>query len=279
MPTSVAMSSAPIPHGVATHLSVNGLIAITWVGAALGTLFTVARIAIRIKYMHRLLADDYFMLLALAFLITNAVLQTLQAPHLYYMILQTTEPDIVHHGLLYTRFEFPIIVMSLPLSLIWGTRINLQQKIGLAVVFGFGFVIIGAAIVRAIEITGKAYSDQAALAIWTIIVGCLPPFRAVISKSPSVTQYRYGFSSGNSGVYPTSPRGKLRSTTTNWNEVSLPVQDHRQYHNLDYEMNAPQNVHIDDVQVAGHSKTRKENLRGRNLEINMVQEFSVVSSH
>ncbi|KAJ5496541.1 hypothetical protein N7463_008528 [Penicillium fimorum] len=174
--------------------------------------------------------------------------------------------------------------MSLPLSLIWGTKVNAQQKIGLAVVFSFVFLIIGAAIVRAIEITGKAYSDQAALAVWSIaeskamLVGCLPPFRAIISKSPSISPYRYGFSSGNSAVYPASPRNKLRSTAANWSEVSLPVQGHRQYHNLDIEMSAPQNVDINGVQVAGHSGAPKEKLGRRNLEITMIQEFSVVSS-
>ncbi|OQE44787.1 hypothetical protein PENCOP_c002G08387 [Penicillium coprophilum] len=169
--------------------------------------------------------------------------------------------------------------MSLPLSLIWGSRISLQQKIGLVVVFGFGFVIIGAAVVRAVEITGKAYSDQAALAIWTLIVGCLPPFRAVLSKGPSTVQYRYGFSSGNSAVHPASPRNMLRSTRTNWSEVPLPVQDHRQYHNLDIEMKSPQDMRITRGQLAENSSDQKEKLRRTDLEIRMVQEFSVVSSH
>jgi hypothetical protein len=114
------MSSAYAPHGVATRLPLNGLIAITWVGAALGILFTAARIAIRIKYMSRLMADDYFMLLALVFLITNAILQTIQAPHLYYMILQATGSDIVHHALRYTHFEFAII--SIFWSVLWSVK-------------------------------------------------------------------------------------------------------------------------------------------------------------
>jgi hypothetical protein len=106
-----------------------------------------------------------------------------------------------------------------------------------------------------------------------IIVGCLPPFRAVISKGPNGTQYRYGFSSANSVSYPASSRVHLRSNTTNWSEAPLPVQDHRQYRNLDFEMNAPKNVHLDGGEVAGRSKSPNEKLRARNLEINMVQEF------
>jgi hypothetical protein len=114
------MASLPPPQGLVTQLSVNGLIAITWVGVGLGILFTSARIAIRIIYMKRLLADDYFMLLALGFLITNAILQTLQAPHLYYLVLNTTGPDIVHHGLRYTYYEFAII--GIFWSVLWSVK-------------------------------------------------------------------------------------------------------------------------------------------------------------
>ncbi|KAJ5531709.1 hypothetical protein N7527_005102 [Penicillium freii] len=45
----------------------------------------------------------------------------------------------------------------------------MQQKIGLVIVFCLGIVIVTAAIIRAVAITGKAYSDQAALAVWSII--------------------------------------------------------------------------------------------------------------
>ncbi|KAJ5780820.1 hypothetical protein N7457_005980 [Penicillium paradoxum] len=286
------MSSTAAPRGVATQLSSTGLIAVTWVGASLGILFTVARIAIRIKYMRCLLADDYFMLLALAFLIANAILQTLQTPHLYYMILQSTGPDFVDHVVRYTRFEFVIIVMFLPLSLIWGTRINSRQKIGLAIVFSFGFMIIATAIVRAVEITGKAYSDQAALAVWSIvessickwpptldplkytndskaiIVGCLPPFRSIISSGKSISQYRYGLSSGAPASNPISPNDKLRASTSNWGDASLTVQNQRGYQNMDLEMRP-----LNQGQVTRHSNYSNDTPRGPDLKIQMVQEF------
>lgn len=108
------------PRGVATTLSVDGLIAITWTGAALGILFTAIRITIRLTQMKRLLTDDYFVLLALAFLIVNAVLQTLQAPHLYYLALDLTGPDIIYHGTLYTCYEFAII--GLFWSVLWAIK-------------------------------------------------------------------------------------------------------------------------------------------------------------
>ncbi|KAJ5531710.1 hypothetical protein N7527_005103 [Penicillium freii] len=114
------MDKLPTPQGVVTKLSVNGLIAVTWVGAGLGILFTSARIAIRIVYVKRLLADDYFMLLALALLVMNAILQTLQAPHLYYVVLNMAGPDIVHHGLHYTYYEFAII--GIFWSVLWSVK-------------------------------------------------------------------------------------------------------------------------------------------------------------
>ncbi|KAF5858712.1 hypothetical protein ETB97_003880 [Aspergillus alliaceus] len=58
--------------------------------------------------------------------------------------------------------------MCLPPRLLQKAKINKHQKLGLAVVFCVGFIIIATAIVRAIEITGKSYSDQVGLAVWSI---------------------------------------------------------------------------------------------------------------
>lgn len=58
--------------------------------------------------------------------------------------------------------------MFLPLRIIWQAKINMQQKVGLVIFFCLGFLIIAAAIVRAFGITGKAYSDQAGLAVWSV---------------------------------------------------------------------------------------------------------------
>jgi hypothetical protein len=59
--------------------------------------------------------------------------------------------------------------MSLPLRIIWVVKINLKQKIGLALVFCLGIAIIGASVIRAVEITGKTFQDQAALAVWGLV--------------------------------------------------------------------------------------------------------------
>ncbi|KAJ5555794.1 hypothetical protein N7461_004264 [Penicillium sp. DV-2018c] len=292
------MVNLPPSQGMVTQLSVGGLIAITWVGAGLGILFTTARIAIRLIYIKRLLADDYFMLLALAFLVTNAVLQTLQAPHLFYLVLSTTGPDIVHHGLRYTYYEFAIIglfctavdiltdllIMSLPLRILWQSKINMQQKIGLVILFCLGFVIVAAAIVRAVEITGKAYTDQVALAVWSVVessisvvVGCLPPFRAIISNKSNAIISPYG----SSGIKPSSHdrnvslRGNRHSDLVSWSEAPLPLQDRERPHqSLGHGMGT-RDVHISGGRKSGisnNSQSREsvEELRG---DIRMVQEF------
>ncbi|KAL4777208.1 hypothetical protein BDW60DRAFT_202120 [Aspergillus nidulans var. acristatus] len=280
----------PSPSGVATRLSEENLIVITWVGAGLGALFTVLRVAIRLTRMRRLLPDDYFILLAFSFLTTNAVLQTIQIPHLYYIILNPTGSDIAPHALKYVHYMFAIIglfwsvlwsvkaaflalfwamtnnlphyrrwwlgiviftfgsyagcwfasaftchppstyfkfaqcvkpidqkgaeiaiiystvvdivtdlmIMGFALSIIWSTKISLHQKVGLGAVFSLGLIIIAFAVVRAINITGRSYSDQAGLAVWgiaessiSVIVGCLPPFKTFLSRSSSSRASRY----------------------------------------------------------------------------------------
>lgn len=58
--------------------------------------------------------------------------------------------------------------MAFALRIVWSTTITPSQKIGLGIVFSLGAFIIAFAVVRAINITGRAYSDQAGLAVWSI---------------------------------------------------------------------------------------------------------------
>ncbi|KAL4973675.1 hypothetical protein BDW66DRAFT_153628 [Aspergillus desertorum] len=305
----------PSPSGVATRLSEGNLVVITWVGAGLGTLFTVLRVAIRLTRMRRLLSDDYFILLSLSFLITNAVLQTLQIPHLYYIILSPTGSDIVPHALEYVHYMFAIIglfwsvlwsvkaaflalfwtmtnnlphyrrwwagiviftfgsyagcwfasaftchppstyfkfaqcvkpidqraaeiaiiystvvdivtdlmIMAFALSIVWSTKISLHQKVGLGAVFSLGLIIIAFAVVRAINITGRSYSDQAGLAVWgiaessiSVIVGCLPPFKTFLSRNSSRHDSQYP---------PTYSRYRQkRSVTQTTDSIEIPLR-------------------------------------------------------
>jgi hypothetical protein len=128
--------SADGPQGIGKHLSQQGLVAIIWVGVALGVSFTAVRIAIRLKIRRRLAPDDYCVLIALAFLITNAILQTIQAPSIYYVVSNPTGPDIVFHVMRYTYLEFVTIglfwtvlwsVKASFLALFWGIFRELPQ--------------------------------------------------------------------------------------------------------------------------------------------------------
>ncbi|KAL4866988.1 hypothetical protein BDV12DRAFT_198718 [Aspergillus spectabilis] len=343
------------PRGVATHLSETGLIAITWTGAGLGILFTSFRLAIRFTRLKRLLADDYLILLALFFLIANAILQTLQAPHLYYIALTPLSGDIVHHAVMYVHYMFVIIglfwsvlwsvkaaflalfweitnnlphyrrlwwgivvfcfasyagcwfasaftchppsdyfrfakctkpidqrgsiisisystavdilsdlmIMGFALRIVWSTRITFHQKVGLGIVFSLGAIIIAFAVVRAINITGRAYSDQAGLAVWSIaessisvIVGCLPPFKTFLSRNSSTYATRYHPTYSRSG---NSARQKRSTTqTTSWSEMPLEPE---------FEMSVPR-VHI--------SAGRQEGNFEDNGEIRVTHGFSIL---
>lgn len=103
-----------------SQLSRDGLIAVTWTGFALGLIFASLRIFTRLTRINRLLADDYFVLLALAFLLANAILHTLQAPHLYYMLESPRGPDLKNQVLEYTRYQFAIIAIFW--SVLWSIK-------------------------------------------------------------------------------------------------------------------------------------------------------------
>lgn len=101
-------------QGTARHLDSQGLIAIGWVGVGLAAVFVALRCYARFTEMKRLHADDYWMLAALMFLTTNAILSTLQSPSLYYLVdvsvgrVPAGAPLLVQ-GNIYVRYEFVII--------------------------------------------------------------------------------------------------------------------------------------------------------------------------
>lgn len=108
------MSSTPTLTGTAKGLSQNGLIAVQWVGAATAGCFLSLRCYARWREAGRLFWDDYWMLAAYVILIANAVLQTLQAPSLYYMVyllngLVPVDEKTPILGLEYAKYEFVII--------------------------------------------------------------------------------------------------------------------------------------------------------------------------
>ncbi len=86
-PTTMATVTGPsLPiHGIVRHLPAGGLIALVWAAVLLSGMFVAARIMIRNTRVGRLEADDRRTYLAYLVLVVNAVLQTLQTPHVYYL--------------------------------------------------------------------------------------------------------------------------------------------------------------------------------------------------
>ena len=102
--------------GNAGYLPPKSLLAIIWTTFSVAFLFVVMRTAIRFKIVKRLATEDYWMFLALATLLTNSILQTIQLPSLYYMSAVTTgvipiSVELISVGDNYLRFEFAIIVL------------------------------------------------------------------------------------------------------------------------------------------------------------------------
>lgn len=64
--------------------------------------------------------------------------------------------------------------MSIGVKIISGTRITMRQKAGVGIYiyiyifFCLGIFIIVAAIVRAVEISDKAYTDIVGVAVWSV---------------------------------------------------------------------------------------------------------------
>lgn len=76
-------AAAPPGIGLAGKLPEHGLVIIVWAATGLAGCFVVARTAIRIKKIGKLYVDDYIIYAAFLILVVNAVLQTLQTPHVY----------------------------------------------------------------------------------------------------------------------------------------------------------------------------------------------------
>lgn len=119
---SKTTSSPPLTHsevaarldGAGARLDATGLKAVVWAGAGTACFFVALRLYARWREAGRLFADDYWMVTALAVLITNAALQTHQTASLYYIDdvaagIVPVGPELIQEGDVYVRYEFPII--------------------------------------------------------------------------------------------------------------------------------------------------------------------------
>jgi hypothetical protein len=94
----------------------HSLLALVWTSFSASFLFVALRTAIRFKVARRPTADDYWVYLALATLLTLCILETIQLPSLYYMtaVLAGAIPiseKLISYTEDYLRYEFPIIIL------------------------------------------------------------------------------------------------------------------------------------------------------------------------
>jgi hypothetical protein len=112
------------------------------------------------------------------------------------------------------------MIMALPLGLLRNLQVTRQQKLGLAVVFSLGLVIVAFAIIRMTQILGEARADPAGLALWgivessvSVVVGSLPPLKSFLQKKLAkygTGGYVYG-GGGNASHYLPGSKGAAGS--------------------------------------------------------------------
>lgn len=107
---------ASVDH--AGSLPQHSLLILVWACFSVAFLFVALRTAIRFKVADRPTADDYWIFLAFATLLTLCILETIQLPSLYYlaaMIAGGAAPksivQLISSTETYLRFEFAIIIL------------------------------------------------------------------------------------------------------------------------------------------------------------------------
>lgn len=116
MPEDIDSANEARLQGAARGLSPEGLIAVAWTGVGLATCFVLLRCYVRRTESRRLFSDDYWLLAAFTFLVTNAILQTLQTPSLYYLIRASSGQvpggqALIDNGTIYVRYQFVLILL------------------------------------------------------------------------------------------------------------------------------------------------------------------------
>lgn len=191
------------------------------------------------------------------------------------------------------------------MNILWKAKLSLRQKLGLTAVFCLGFFIIAMAIVRAVEVTGKTYSDPVALAVWgiaessvcrlrltiyltvranplanlAVIVGCLPPFKSLLAARSRAND-THASSGSRINVSRAAKRSKRPSLTSGWGATAVPLQTRSTYRALGENQDCDTQV---TTQSDGRGAPSDEDLlspsQGKPRDIMMVQEFvSLVES-
>jgi hypothetical protein len=136
------------------------------------------------------------------------------------------------------------MIMSIPLALLRTLQLDRKKKIGLAVVFSLGCIIIAFAIIRMTQVIHHKIVDLVGLAIWSsvesavsVIVGCLPPLKGFFAKGirsyttkRSANRYGHGPSDagahGGHGAYAGGSKSKSAVVTES---IALDETDHSQH--------------------------------------------------
>lgn len=109
-----------------------------------------------------------------------------------------------------------LMIMALPIAILPSLQLDFRRKIGLAIAFSLGAIIVSVAIVRMTQVISGDAVDLIGLAIWgaieastAVIVGSLPPLKALLTRS--VKKY----SSRNKSGYGTGPTRKAAGAGSN----------------------------------------------------------------
>lgn len=136
-----------------------------------------------------------------------------------------------------------VMIMALPIAVLPSLQLDRKKKIGLAVAFSLALIIICVALVRMTQVIKGGTVDLVGLAIWgaietatAVIVGCLPPLKALLTRgikkyhSGKQTSQRYGgHSAGTAGVL--NSRGHDMVSRTTMVTESIPLDNmHKSSH-------------------------------------------------
>lgn len=105
-------------------MKVQGLI---WTGLALAIICCSLRFLARIRTFKKLLIDDYFVLLALTFVLANAIIWQIYAPHMYYVLTVSAGLEMPDEGfpqLAESYLKSTAAVIILFYSTLWAVKFS-----------------------------------------------------------------------------------------------------------------------------------------------------------
>ncbi|KAK4154391.1 hypothetical protein C8A00DRAFT_14455 [Chaetomidium leptoderma] len=129
-----------------------------------------------------------------------------------------------------------VMIMALPIAILPSLQLDIRRKIGLGIAFSLGAIIITVASVRMTQVIAGESVDLVGLAIWgavetstAVIVGSLPPLKALLSRSvkkySSKSKSHYGVGGANQGAGAGSGYGPSSVSRTVMVAESIPLDE------------------------------------------------------